>query len=485
MDFSYRESREQPETKMPLFTQTCDNIAYSGVIEQQVISLLTDVKDFVTAVTDPVVTVNKFDAGIFLYAFGKCFSKSTQEAFGECKKQRTGETCLKETLTEVIGSTDELATVEVGLEGSMGSVGFATKIETSMSKLLEAGSNIIPTMIDNGWFDITFKCIDKERQSILEYLDAIFNRNYKIKTSIINSINKKCEVSIYQDGDPGTWADIYNLNKELVGGETSETMLKIEEYVSDNIIEVDIGSAKIQAQIDAAHCFNGVGSGNCGSVADLKNIDRLSDYQIDSSNNESYQILKAKEITKHFYGSDGSVLDEYSNKVGKTINPIMGVLGSLIPLENVDLDKSIFDEIPVEKFLVEFYNLKDMLGIYPDTDLSNAIDDIFYMISSPKYTVTLKKRSGEKFILTDGMELDYLTLDKISEPRIDPFDKGFIRYTSSGAANNSNVIAKTINGKYIVLNTGFDDVRQESVLGFYQSLASTLIFANSKDLESI
>jgi len=485
IDFSNRRSREQPVSKMPLFTQTCDNIAYSGVIEQQVISLLTDVKDFVTAVTDPVVTVNKFDAGIFLYAFGKCFSASTKEVFGSCSDQRTGESCISDTITEVFGNTDKVATVAAGMEGSLQSTGITTKSEFSLSKLFTAGSNIIPTMIDNGWFDITFECINEERQKVLKFLDGIFKRNYKIKTSIISSINKKCEVSVREDGDPTTWGDIYNLNKEQMGGETSDFMKAVEDYVSGSITEIpegQVNSAALKREIDKMNCYDGVGPANCKSVSEKENIKDLSKYSIDSSNNKDYQGEKAIAITAHFFDKNADIIDTYTNEVANTINPIKGVLDALVPQDGNPINPGIFTEIPVEKFIVEFNNLKDRLNIQPGSLLYREINNIFYRMSQPMYFLKLKRTNGQKFKLPNGDEVELLPLpNPIAEPSVDPFNKDFIRYLGTGGKDNLNVIAKTYTGKYIMLDTGLSEVKHKSILGFYRSLVSALIVATSED----
>lgn len=489
IDFSHRQSRVQPESKMPLFTQTCDNIAYSGVIEQQVISLLTDVKTFVTAITDPVVTVNKFDAGIFLYAFGKCFSKSTKEALGSCKAQKTGESCFTENTTGGVSNTDGQAKIVVGGEGSVESQGITTKLEISVEKIYTGASNIITTMIDNGWFDVTFECIGKEREAALKFLDGIFKRNYKIKTSIISSINKKCAVSIREDGDPSTWREVYELNKELMGGETSDVMKKIEDYVAKEITEipdVDLSSSKVSKEINKINCYDGVGSEGCQSVSQVKSKQRLSKYSVDSGNNKHYQGEKAKEITSHFFDSSGNVIDKYSNKVGSAVNPIKSVLEDLVPRQGNPIDPSIFDEIRVKEFEVEFNNLKDRLGIRSGTTVSNEINNIFYKITSPKYTISIKRENGQGFNLPDGTQVDEFHLPKpISSPLVDPFNSDFIHYLGYGNKDNKNVIAKTYGGKHIVLNTNLSDVEEKSILGFYRALVMSLIVVNSKDAEEL
>ncbi len=117
------------------------------------------------------------------------------------------------------------------------------------------------------------------------------------------------------------------------------------------------------------------------------------------------------------------------------------------------------------------------------TKLSNEIDNIFYNFTRPKYLVKIKKTQGD-FVMPNGeLKTEFTLPSQIVDPMVDPFNSNFVKYTKIGYDKNEKVVAKTSSGDYMIIDTGLDHVKNYSVLAFYRSLVSALIYTTIQDPE--
>ena len=476
IDFSSKITSQTADEYLPLFTQTCDNISYTGAIEQQAINILEDVKMFVKKITDPIVSVSKFDAGIFFYAFGKCMSETTKEEFDPtCGDKKTGQGCLVDRFYESIHTQNKVLSIEAGLEAGDASAGVDVKKEINIDKVKNSPSQMIELMVGEGWFERLFECTQEERSKVLRFLDNIFKKNFKIKTSIITSINKKCSVSLRESGDPKSWSEIYELNKSMIGGNQSKTSQNIENFFKKNIKEVTRDEAEEFSKWagESGGCINGVGN-NCISAANKKTLDRISKLAITELDRKEYNPENAYKITRDLFVVD-ILSSEYTNTVGSTINPIKKVLADLIPLsDNQDMPyPKALNEVQTEQFIVDFQNQKDSFFIQPNTLLSNNIESIFYQVTAPRFILTLENKDTGKL---------YSLPDKLVYPKVNPFYDGVISYNNK-FVDDSLLIARTYSGKTISLNSIPSSINTKSLIGFYRSMVTAMIFANNESEE--
>lgn len=465
--------RTVQDSELPLFTETCDNIAYSGVVENQVIGILEDTRSFIEGVTDPVVNINKFEAGMFLYALGKCLSEETKKRFstdcdatvsnGETTQSAdVGTVCFVDNFMESIGNTDDVMSVTVGEQASTNnSTGTVVNADAQESQASNIVARSVLGMINKGWFDQTAKCVYKEKQEILTKLHTLFERNYRVKTSLINSINNVCNVSLRKEGDYSTWDEIFEAQAKLMGKEE----LGIMNLITESEQTASVNQKLKEFGFDT--CIDGFSvDGGCLTKEQEKKLSELS--KLVEYNNENYNPQRAYDITRHFFDDQNTLKEEYatsaifSSIITKTVPTICSEQGC----SQVSINSIL---APTAKFELDFRQLKDTFNIKPNTDLGVYLDDIFYDIFPRMASV-----SSLGLMAEEGLQ-------DISLPLQNPFDTELLQ---EGAPENDRfIVMKTLTNRALTIGNKHSTVERSRIADFYRKVVEALFISQGNKEE--
>lgn len=458
-----------PDEYLPLFTQTCDNIAYSGIIENQAISILTDVKNFVKKLTDPVVEINKFEAGIFLFSFTSCMGIELSKAFdASCEGSTTtdgqdpGSECIATLLLEALSEVSDLVTLTAGMQGSSSSTGGATQAKTNISEETSKSvtASLMEKLLDGGIFEKTLSCTLNKRTEILKWLHNIFEKNFKLKTSVINSIDAQCKNSLRRTGDPQTWSEIYKLNMEMLGTDP-DGLATFAEGVSTEVIDGQSpGASQSLQDLDAnfSQCIDGLGADNCLTASQKLTLEYLASTTPVST---IYDTKKAYKITRSFFDENGDLKPIYNNS--QLLSKILtDQATAIVPQSESDpLQLNINDKLHLPKIQHLFWSLKQALMIDPSSDLADEINAIFYQITSPTFSIVTP---------------DNKTLPKdIPFPLVNPFNLSFLTKGNTAPPLNL-IIAKSTDGRFLSISDPSSIVNTKSLVGFYRGFIESLLY---------
>ena len=531
--FEFTDIPSQNRDAMPLFSESCSNIKYTGYIENQAINILNDVKSFILQLTDPVVNVNKFETGIFLYSFAKCFGISLEEEFDlTCSESVPGQQCLISELADAIGEQSKAVSTTMGVQMSGSSSGAVVKTETKDTK---AGAVISRTMEAKvaPWYEKVAICIGSEREKILKFLNNIFKKNFKLKNSIITSLSNKCSVSLRKEGDPVTWSEIWKMNKELISSNATD-----DATIEDSTSDFNQSSTASRDAIDDYKsikgltnlCIDGLSSSDpeaCLTTEEKNKFRMMSEEDVTIT----YNSTKAFNITRSFYNESSTtqqakdILFEQLTQVTKIINGAAlsdltydidgngivdnldlqeintrlmdidsiytikneysdnsqgyNVIGELLTNLTPENQDPVYDIPPTtvlphtEKVLTDFWTLKESLNISSDFNLNFYIDEVFYGVIKQKLLPT----NIDEIPL--GVEIPYL--------RVSPFDKNI--FTTETSIRDDLLLIKSNFGvstgmKYFsVLET--TSTYPIDIANFYRAVIKMLIFANTSSGSAI
>ncbi len=518
LDLNTYQPQTSPDSRpnsYSLFSNTCNNIAYNGVIENQVIAVLNDTKNFIEQLTDPVVNITQFEAGLFIYGFAICLRTSVEDIFSDknCDgdlsisdssagraPSSVGNQCLTTRLVDAISNVKDIATVVGGVQGSIASVGTTinTSIDTAKSKQVIGGT--LDNAIKSGWFDHMMVCVQDEKKKILKFLSELFNRNFKIKSSIITSINLACNVPLLKKGDPTTWKEIVKLQRELNNGTKAELDYNLEKGETDyatyeydlaklseknseksfinDIAENSDDTSKLlgRAVLRPAPCVDGYTKGNELCLTERqKRIQEVLSTKIKTEKMSS--ILSCKKLTSMaqtlFETPESSVLrDKYlpaaQSIAGQTI-------AALVPQSCAASPNSITDaakETVLLNYKYTFNNLKNIFRIKPKTKIAKEIDSIFYSVFREFVSVKLPSpTAGGKA----------LSIKPVLLPLENPFDSRMLlwgpprteKYTIakvSGASSSH----PTANGLSVA--PIYSEQETQTIKKFYKSYIQSVIY---------
>ncbi len=504
-----------------LFSSTCNNIAYNGVIENQVISVLTDTQNFIEQLTDPVVNITQFEAGLFIYGFAICLRTSVEDIFsddncdgdegsisdGSASKapSSVGNQCLSTRLVDAISNVKDIATVTAGIQGSIGSIGqtINTSFDTTKSKQVIGGT--LDNAIKSGWFDHMMVCVQDEKKKILKFLSELFNRNFKIKSSIITSINLACNVPLLKKGDPTTWKEIVKLQQELNNGTKAELDYNLDKgnidydtYESDlaalseknseksfinDIAENSDDTSKLlgRAVLRPAPCVDGYTKGSELCLTERqKRIQEVLSAKIKTEKMSS--ILSCKKLTSMaqtlFKTPESSVLkDKYlpaaQSIAGQTITALVPQSCAASPNPITDVAK----ETILLNYKYTFNYLKNIFRIKPKTKIAKEIDSIFYSVFREFVSVKLPSPSATGKVLS---------IKPVLLPLENPFDSRMLlwgpprteKYTIakvSGADSSS----PTVNG--LSVSPIYSEQETQTIKKFYKSYIQSVIYNKNDD----
>jgi hypothetical protein len=486
IDFTTIRTSEKSTEYLSLFTQTCDNIGYSGLIENQVISVLNDTEDFIRQVTDPVVNISKFEAGIFLYAFAKCMGTSIKEEFtADCKTKiqafsdntdntddfgvrdegyvppsevDTGQVCLFDQFLESVGNVNKGAVATVGGQGSVhGSTGITAQTTLNTDKFPLIMTSLIQKKIDDGWFDYMMVCVYREKTKVLKFLANIFNNNFKVKSSIITSINNRCNVSLQKPGDPTTWDEIYQMNSELLGNTPEAAKSSLDNLKSKTT------TREIEEQfkdLGITQCIDGYGEDGCLTEKEKGKLKSLSKHISEAKKVENFDSKKAYKITGVFYDSSRNLLEKYEQA-----SVIQEVLNKYTPTCGDDSCSAVdLSDTEMENYKVQFHQLKDSLNIKSGTELSKAINSIFYSVFKPRFIVKLN---------------DYESLKLVPKPLENPFDESLLVWGPPKVERY--IVMKTVTGEGLSISNKYKEIETERIKDFYKSLVSSQVVNNAAE----
>lgn len=460
-DIPFSTRRKNNDSFLPLFTETCDNVAYSGVVENQAIAILEDTKDFIEQVTDPIVNISKFEAGIFLYSLGKCFPKVTKSRFSsDCSKTisdgsdtksvDTGETCFVDQFIDAVSEVDKFFSTTFGMQGAInGSKGATLNTELKTEQSPTVAAKAVENIINDGWFDQTAECVYNEKEKILTKLSSLFERNYKVKTSIIQSVNNTCNISLRKKGDPTTWDEIFEAQAELQG----KTKLAIMDLIEESKDASEFNS-RLKSSIGVS-CVDGFSvTGGCLTREQEKKLERLSEkVEYDSGN---YNIRKAYDITRHFFDGD-ELKSEYAT------SPVFSsVIATAVPsycnasgCAPVSINATFS---PTTKFEQDYRQLRDTFNINPSTDLGTYLNDIFYDIFPRKAHLKLNNDNDLKGVVL---------------PLQNPFDNEL--FLIGKPENDRFVVMKTMSNVALTINNLHSKVERGRITDFYRSVVEAFL----------
>lgn len=449
-----------PTQMMPLFSQTCDNIQYTGALENQAISILNDTRNFIIGVTDPIVNISKFDAGIFVYSFIQCLEKNVAISFvpAKCdamKKKSPDVACLSmdEAIKAISDTKDNLSygcglnfgSIDVGTTGTDCHTKFNDDfVVSSMSHLISNGE------FTEDLFDSILQCVSDERSNALRFLNDLFTKNFTVKTSIINSINAKCNVSAYESGDPTSWQEIYNEQKEITPDISFDI---IDDYLNDPSNNPKPSIVSINSK---APCADGFGSQDCPTNAERVVLGELSQPAYKPQelsrflSSTSYQEKKSG-ILSYLYEENGDLKSKYSDFIETVVD---------------EAENNIV--IPIHKKI--FLDLKNRFGIHSGTKLEIALNEIMNQIFPEKALF------GYSNGLNSGIPM--------SMPLDNPFRTDIVKYSNSAPLDLSLLILKTLDGNYIYLNdTLYPNITTKTIVEFYRKYVEKIIIENHSSLQ--
>lgn len=455
-----------PDEYLPLFTQTCDNIAYSGIIENQAISILTDVKNFIKQLTDPVVEINKFEAGVFLFAFTSCMGIELEKAFDpSCEGssstdgQDPGSECIATLLLEAFSEINDLVTLTVGAQGSTSSTGVAVASKNNINEdtTKAATASLMEKILDGGVFEKTLSCTLNKRREILNTLHNIFERNFKLKSSITNSITAQCKNSLRRTGDPQTWSEIYKMNMEMIGGVPSTITDFIEKATTEVINTDDAYTGLKEIDENFSKCIDGLGSDNCLTSSEKSTLEYLATApNVDTI----YDPQKAFKITRSFFKSNGDLKDKYNNSPS-----LLQLFDDIVPsTEHALLTSDINNKLHLTKIQQLYWSLKQALLIDSSSELSDELDAIFYLITSPTFSIVTHDNQT-------------LPID-VPFPLVNPFNPSFLSSGTTIPPENL-IIAKSTNGEFLSISDPSSVVNTKSLVGFYRALVESLLYVQT------
>lgn len=466
---SYQKYYKQPKVAtemLPLFSQTCDNIKYSGAIHNQAINVLNDTRDFINGVTDPIVNITKFEAGIFAYSFMMCLEDEASIALSpskceEAKKISGKKHCLD--VPNILNSISETAKnlfMELGSSlSSTGSPSVTNNLQVNDDAAASSAGHLVVNGLTEDMFDSILQCVNSERSKALRFLNDLFTKNFLVKTSIINSINAKCNISSFKKGDPTSWQEIYDLQAELTPGLT-DNFSALADFLDDPSNPPSINDIKSRPGLGATTtgpCVDGFGVQPC-----LTNEER------EQQNELSQPAFKESELTALFSTSgymsrrDGILKFLYLDGT-KTLKD-MYKDGDVMFFENV-LDGAE-GNVLLPKHTKIYLDLKNKFGIHSGTELEIALDEIMNTI------FPLKALFGYTNGFNSGTPMPM--------PLDNPFKPGLIQYSTSAPLSESLIIAKTIGGEFISLNpVNYAKITNDSIVGFYRKYAEKIVLESS------
>ena len=466
---------------LPLFNTTCDNIAYSGVIETQAINVLTDVKQFIIQLTDPVVSINKFETLIFLYSLGKCLNISIENEFDlDCSEQTPGKTCPFQDFLKAVAKENNIAKVAGDIEIGDAASGGGTNIEVRPSKAGGVISRFFEQKDD--WFDKVMICVGYERTMILKFLDDIFTKNWKLKSSIIDSISTKCSVALKKNGDPTNMSEIYKLNQELLGNQNNSDEMEADMNTLTNPTATPGDTSIAKNNIyGRSFCIDGM-TANKDVGCKTSSQRKVLKYMSSQNGSINYNIDLARRITSAEYDSN----DTYTEMDTSTFTPtspytpttistdlIKQTLQELAPRSaTTPADTSrisgIISDLELENLITDYWNLKKSLNVGRTPGLNKIIDLIFHKSIEMSYQA----------MLPDGTTIPV----KIPVLLENPFVKDM--FHSGIPAFEDNVLMKTnpTSGAtaFLSIKNIFDNPDdQKRVVEFYRSLIAVLIYVRT------
>jgi hypothetical protein len=474
---SYQKYYKQPSTPtkmLPLFSQTCDNIKYSGAIHNQAINILNDTRDFINGVTDPIVNITKFEAGIFAYSFMMCLEDEASIALSPAKCEEAQKISGKKHCLDVpnilnsISETAKNLFLELGTtKSSAGTPSVTKNLQANEDAAVASGGHLVVNGLTEDMFDSILQCVNSERSKALRFLNDLFTKNFLVKTSIINSINAKCNVSAFKKGDPTSWQEIYDLQTELTPGIT-DTFKDITEFLDDPLNKPSINDIKNRlgvGSVTSGPCADGFGTQPCLTNVERELLNEFSKPALSESeltalfSTPSYERKRAGILSFLFIDGTDTLKDIYK---GTDITFFEDILD-----ETNGAEKNIILPIHTKVYL----DLKNKFGIHSGTELEISLDEIMNTIFPSKalFMYTTGLNSGKDML----MPLDY------------PFKPGLIQYSNSPPSSESLIIAKTLEGEFISLNpTLYAKITNDSIVDFYRKYTEKTIIELSPPDES-
>lgn len=448
-----------PPDMQPLFSQSCDNIKYSGVIENQAIQILNDTRDFITGITDPIVNVNKFEAGIFVYSFMMCLEDEAVNAFDPTACDRQKKITPDKVCLSAVDAFEAISEKDKNLEIVVG-IGKGTEATTSVTYNVKKNDDFVESSLSGlflgglteDMFDSMLVCVNSERTKALRFLNDLFTKNFQIKTSIINSINAKCNVASYESGDPSSWSEIYDLQVQMTPG-LGDTVQEIATFFDDP------NNPNSQPSINDILTKPGVGINSTGPCADgfgRKNCPTNKEREI------LKELVEAVDLTALFrtmgYEKRKNGILAYLYNSDNDLKPLYG-----------DFVQEIMDGAEANVYMPKhtkiYLDLKNKFGIHSGTELDIALNEIMNKIFPLK---AIFNYYGD---LNSGTPMPI--------PLDNPFIQDILHFSTTAPTDESIVVLRTLTNKYITVNPQmYSRLTTETIVGFYRKYVEKLIFEN-------
>lgn len=321
--------------ELPLFDITCDNIAYSGALEQVAINYLKEVRQFIKDLTDPLVNTTKFESMLFRVALVLCLKENITKLFKPSESSDPTVQELWSRLIGALGNTKELGEVIGGVDANPTTAHFGLVGEATFNyiKTASVAAKALMKGVYNGIIDDLLNCTFEKRKMLMRGIYSILNNNFGFKVGIIKSINSACSVKLVEEGEKPNWS-------EALGVDFDSYNEAVADYAQDLVgDDFTVSVNGVTGALSDANntCINGydpIGNGKCLmpkdrdklfsalSISDVNATDYTMFLERNATIKPSVPTAELKNITAQFFNlkasygvSTDSMLDYELNRL--------------------------------------------------------------------------------------------------------------------------------------------------------------------------
>ncbi len=218
--------------RAPLFSESCDNIAYTGALEDAAIDYLQNTKEYLKELKRPFTGLSSFEKIVFKYSLSYCVSKQIRDYLKTLK--RTSKNALGATKGDLYikagiytGNSPWARDPKTGLivPNRVGSTNVS-----ALKALYHANGLAISDAQSEGFFDQLLNCTFETRRKAIKEMYRIMSWNAKLNIGFISSITSMCSYKLKKQNEKPNWKDLFPQMQEWEDS--------VNKYVNGNLPKV-------------------------------------------------------------------------------------------------------------------------------------------------------------------------------------------------------------------------------------------------------
>jgi ribosomal protein S17E len=205
---------------VPLFGETCDNIAYNGAFEQMGIEYLELIKETILDMTKPFTSMSNFEKAVFKLSFAWCIRRTLPESLAKSVRKSMYALQGVEVDYNIVGNP----LVGYGFEADY-NADFVLGVLRAIGQGFSEGFD--------SFIEDTFQCTFETRKEKVAMIYRATSWNLMMRIGYLTSIANMCNFKLKKEGETPDWKKIIPslqeaetglndwVNSKNIGGEFS------------------------------------------------------------------------------------------------------------------------------------------------------------------------------------------------------------------------------------------------------------------------